>query len=272
MTTLEKLEQTIKYLRSLTQTIPEVGVVLGSGLGAFANEIEKEIVIPFSQIPHFGTVSVVGHSGNLIIGTLRGKKIAALQGRLHYYEGHSMETVIYPTRVLAKLGVKKLILTNSAGGLGDGMKSGDFMIIRDHINFFGVNPLLGPNMSELGPRFPDMSEAYNIEMSEKLHSVFQKKGLSCHQGIYAGVSGPSYETPAEVRYFKFIGCSAVGMSTVPETIAANHLGLKVAALSCITNLAAGLSAHKLTHDEVTDTAKKSEQNFTHILCDFVEIL
>lgn len=266
----ERLQQTVGYLKSQTQIKPEIGIILGSGLGEFVKDIQVEISIPFREIPNFGTVSVEGHSGNLIFGTIAGKRIVALQGRLHFYEGHSMDTVVFPTRIMALLGVQKLILTNSAGGLADGMSSGDFMIIEDHINFFGTNPLMGPNIKELGPRFPDMTEAYDKKMSAILESIFKEKGIRYHKGIYAGVTGPTYETPAEVRFFKFIGCSAVGMSTVPETIAANHLGLRVAALSCITNLAAGLSAHKLAHQEVTDTAKRVEKDFSNVVRTFIE--
>jgi purine-nucleoside phosphorylase len=270
MTLQDRLQQTLSFLKTKTQFKPQVGVVLGSGLGEFVSDIEVEAKIPFHEIPHFGVASVEGHSGNLIFGKVSGKNIVALQGRLHYYEGHSMDTVVYPTRVMALLGIEKLILTNSAGGLGDKMQSGDFMIIEDHINFFGTNPLMGPNIKELGPRFPDMTEAYDRKMNILLEEIFKEKQIRYHKGIYAGVTGPTYETPAEVRFFKFIGCSAVGMSTVPESIAANHLGLRVAALSCITNLAAGLSAHKLTHQEVTDTAKRVEKDFSSVLQTFIQ--
>lgn len=265
----DRLQQTVTFLKSKTKLKPTIGVVLGSGLGAFARDVQVEAAIPFSEIPNFGTVSVEGHSGNLIFGSIAGKNIVALQGRLHYYEGHSMDTVVFPTRVMALLGIHSIVLTNSAGGLGDGMKSGDFMIIEDHINFFGTNPLMGPNMKELGPRFPDMTEAYDKKHIATLEEIFKGKNISYHKGIYAGVTGPTYETPAEVRFFKNIGCSAVGMSTVPETIAANHLGLRVAALSCITNLAAGLAGYKLTHQEVTETAKRVEKDFSSILTEFV---
>ncbi len=268
----ERLKDTVTFLKTQTQTKPHIGIVLGSGLGEFVRDIKVEKTIPFNEIPHFAVASVEGHSGNLIFGTISGKAIVALQGRLHYYEGHSMDSVVFPTRVMALLGVQKLILTNSAGGLGDKMQSGDFMIIEDHINFFGTNPLMGPNMKELGPRFPDMTEAYDKKMRGVLESVFLEKNVQYHKGIYAGVTGPTYETPAEVRFFKFIGCSAVGMSTVPETIAANHLGLRVVALSCITNLAAGLSAHKLTHQEVTETAKRVEKDFSGVLSRFIELI
>lgn len=181
-----------------------------------------------------------------------------------------METVVFPTRTLALLGIESLILTNSAGGFGETMQAGDFMIIEDHINLMGINPLMGPNIKELGPRFPDMTEAYDKKLIEKMEQTFQKQNIRYHKGIYCGVSGPTYETPAEVRYLKLIGGKAVGMSTVPEVIAANHLGLRVAALSCITNLAAGISRQKLSHQEVTDTAKQVEKQFTGFLKEFVQ--
>lgn len=269
MNLIDRLQQTVTFLKSKTKMKPSVGVVLGSGLGTFAKELQVELALPFHDIPNFGTVSVEGHSGNLLFGTIEGKNIVALQGRLHYYEGHSMDTVVFPTRVMALLGIQSIMLTNSAGGLGDKMQPGDFMIIEDHINFFGTNPLMGPNMKELGPRFPDMTEAYDRKHIAILEEIFRSKNIPFHKGIYAGVTGPTYETPAEVRFFKSIGCSAVGMSTVPETIAANHLGLRVAALSCITNLAAGLSGQKLSHQEVTDTAKRVEKDFSTVLKAFI---
>lgn len=266
---IEKIQETVNFLKSRAAFKPEIGVTLGSGLGAFTKEIQVEHIIPFHEIPHFMPPTVEGHQGNLIFGTVGGKKIVALQGRNHYYEGHSMETVVFPTRVMAMLGIQTLILTNSAGGFGDGMQAGDFMIIEDHINLVGNNPLMGPNIKEFGPRFPDMTEAYDRKLVEKLEGIFKKKNIRYHKGVYGGVSGPTYETPAEIRYLKIIGCSAVGMSTVPETIAANHLGLKVAALSCITNLAAGISKNKLTHAEVTETAKRVEQDFSYVIKEFI---
>jgi purine-nucleoside phosphorylase len=206
----------------------------------------------------------------LIFGKVGAQSVVILQGRNHYYEGHSMENVVFPTRTLALLGIESLVVTNSAGGFGETMAAGDFMIIEDHINLMGTNPLMGPNIKELGPRFPDMTEAYDKGLIEKMEQTFQKQSVRYHKGIYCGVSGPTYETPAEVRYLKLIGGKAVGMSTVPEVIAANHLGIRVAALSCITNLASGISRQKLSHQEVTDTAKKVETQFTGFLKEFVQ--
>jgi purine-nucleoside phosphorylase len=266
---IEKLQESVSFIRSRCSTKPRIGVILGSGLGAFVKDLEIESTLSFKDIPHFMPPTVEGHTGNLIFGRVGSNSVVVLQGRNHYYEGHNMETVVFPTRTLALLGIEILILTNSAGGFGDTMQAGDFMIIEDHINLMGTNPLMGPNIKELGPRFPDMTEAYDKQLTTQMEDVLQKQGTRFHKGIYCGVSGPTYETPAEVRYLKMIGGKAVGMSTVPESIAANHLGLRVAALSCITNLAAGISNRKLSHSEVTDTAKKVEMQFTSFLKEFI---
>lgn len=267
---LDKLTETVSFIRSKTALKPKVGVILGSGLGAFVNEVQIDSKLAFQDIPHFNPPTVDGHQGNLILGTVGSQSVAILQGRNHYYEGHTMENVVFPTRTLALLGIEILILTNSAGGFGDTMQAGDLMILEDHINLMGINPLMGPNIKELGPRFPDMTEAYDRKLISQMETILQKHGTRFHKGVYCGVSGPTYETPAEVRYLKMIGGKAVGMSTVPESIAANHLGLRVAALSCITNLAAGISRQKLSHNEVTETAKKVEQKFTLFLKEFIE--
>lgn len=267
--TTQKLQETVQFLRKKTAMKPKIGVILGSGLGSFVSEMKIDISLPFSEIPNFMPTTIVGHQGNLIFGTVGNNQVVALQGRNHFYEGHSMDTVVFPVRVLALLGVENLILTNSAGGTADGMQAGDFMIIDDHLNLVGTNPLVGPNIKEFGPRFPDMSEAYDPKLTNLLESVMKKHSVRYHRGVYAGLSGPTYETPAEVRYLKMIGASAVGMSTVSECIAANHMGVRVAAMSCISNLAAGIAKHKLTHDEVTETGKRVEKQFCTVLKDFV---
>ncbi len=272
MQLLDKLTETVSFIRSQSQIKPKIGIILGSGLGSFVQHVQVDAQIPFQQIPHFVSTSVEGHQGNLILGTLGSLPVVILQGRLHYYEGHSMDTVVYPTRTMAMLGIEVLLLTNSAGGFGETMQAGDFMIIEDHINLMGTNPLMGPNLKQLGPRFPDMTEAYDRKLIEKMESTFNEMKIRYHKGIYCGVTGPTYETPAEVRYLKIIGGKAVGMSTVPEAIAGNHLGLRVAALSCITNLAAGFSRGKLSHQEVTDTAKKVEIQFVDFLKGFISKL
>jgi len=267
---LDKLTDTVSSIRSKSSRKPKVGIILGSGLGGFVQQLQVDAKIPFQEIPHFVPTSVEGHQGNLFLGRMGKHDLVVLQGRLHYYEGHSMDTVVYPTRTMALLGIETLILTNSAGGFGDTMQAGDFMIIEDHINLMGTNPLMGPNLKQLGPRFPDMTEAYDRKYIELMESTFKDMNLRYHKGIYCGVTGPTYETPAEIRYLKMIGGKAVGMSTVPEAIAANHLGLRVAALSCITNLAAGMSRNKLSHEEVTENAKKVEQQFITFLKNFLD--
>ncbi len=269
---LDKLQETTQYIRSKSQLKPRVGIVLGSGLGAFVNYIKVDEEIPYAEIPNFVAPSVEGHSGRLVFGTLHEVPIVVMQGRVHYYEGHTMEQVAYPIRTMAMLGIENLILTNSAGGLDPKMQPGDFMIIEDHINLMGNNPLMGPNIKNLGPRFPDMTEAYDKELTQILSSILEKQSIRHWKGIYCGVSGPTYETPAEVRFLQIIGGKAVGMSTVPESIAANHLGLRVCAVSCITNPAAGIHTTKLTHEEVTEMANSVEQKFSQFLDEFIKSL
>lgn len=269
MTVQEKLQEAVLYIRGRCALRPQLGLVLGSGLGAFVKEIKTDIKIPYDEIPHFAGTSIEGHQGVLHLGTVSGMPIAVLQGRVHYYEGYSMEEVVFPTRVLSMLGINTLMLTNAAGGINPQMNPGDFMILSDHINLMGANPLMGPNLKNLGPRFPDMTEAYDRELVEKMRQVMSEQKMRHHVGIYCGVSGPTYETPAEVRYLRVIGGDAVGMSTVPEAIAANHLGLRVGAISCITNMASGLTKHKLSHDEVTETARAVESQFCTFLVDLI---
>ena len=266
---IQKLTETVNFLKSKVRTKPRIGVILGSGLGHFVQHLQIEAAFPFGEVPNFIPPTVEGHSGNLIFGKIDDIELVILQGRLHYYEGHSMETVVFPSRVMALLGIEILVITNSAGGYGDGMNPGDFMIIEDHINLMGNNPLMGPNIKELGPRFPDMSDVYDPQLISIAERVFRSQKTFFHKGIYVAVTGPTYETPSEIRMMKAIGGKAVGMSTVPEVIAGNHLGLRIAAISCITNLAAGVSQNKLTHSEVTETAKKVEQKFCSFLKEFV---
>lgn len=269
---VNKLQETVDYIRNRTSMKPKAGIVLGSGLGAFVKEVQIECQIPYNDIPNFVPPSVEGHSGNLIFGTILGKPIAILQGRIHVYEGHDMDTVVFPIRTLSLLGIESLLLTNSAGGMGDTMSAGDFMIIEDHINMMGSNPLIGPNIKEFGPRFPDLSEAYDKKLGALMAEIFEKHSIRYHKGVYCGVTGPTYETPAEIRFMKMIGAQAVGMSTVPETIAANHMGLRVGAISCITNLAAGLSNKRLSHDEVTETAARVQKSFNLFLSELLRSL
>lgn len=269
---VESLEASVSYIRSIcppSKLKPRVAIVLGSGLGSFVNNVDIEAAIPYTDIPGFIPPTVEGHSGRMVLGRIQGIPAIVLQGRIHYYEGHPMTTVVHPVRTAALLGCEILVLTNSAGGLEPAMSPGDFMVIDDHINLMGDNPLRGPNIEAFGPRFPDMTEAYDKKLANDMVEILTGLKAKHYRGIYCGVSGPTYETPSEVRYLQQLGGKAVGMSTVPETIAANHLGLRVCALSCITNLAAGLSKNKLSHDEVTETAKKVESLFAQFLVQFI---
>lgn len=266
---LTQLQETASFIRNKCSLKPKIGLVLGSGLGSFVDSISIETSINYDEIPHFAKPSVEGHPGRLVLGTAQGVPLAILQGRVHFYEGHSMAQVVYPIRTLAMLGIEKLVLSNSAGGLDPNMKSGDFMLIDDHINMMGDNPLMGPNIKNLGPRFPDMTEAYDSQLTNLMAEILKQQKINFWRGVYCGVSGPTYETPAEVRFLQMVGGKAVGMSTVPESIAANHLGLRVCAVSCITNPAAGITKSKLTHEEVTQTAKSIEKTFAQFLTAFL---
>lgn len=269
MDVIEKLQETTAYIRNQCDIKPKLGVVLGSGLGAFVKKVNVACSIPYVDLPHFESTTVEGHKGRLILGHVDKTPIAILQGRVHYYEGYSMDSVVYPVRTIAMLGSEVVMLTNSAGGLDPKMSPGDFMVIEDHINMMGINPLMGPNIKNLGPRFPDMTEAYDKKLTQKMRETLDQMKVNHWSGIYCGVSGPTYETPAEVRFLQMMGGKAVGMSTVPESIAANHLGLRVCAVSCITNLAAGLSQHRLTHAEVTERATSVEEKFSTFLKNFL---
>ncbi|MCC6276928.1 MAG: purine-nucleoside phosphorylase [Oligoflexia bacterium] len=266
---VQKLSDTTQFIRSHCSLKPRVGMILGSGLGNFVDSIVPEWSCEYSQIPHFKTTSVEGHTGRLILGKIGDVPVAALQGRLHLYEGYNAQEVVFPTRTLAMLGIQVLLVTNAAGGLNKKMTPGDFMVITDHINLMGDNPLKGKNLEQLGPRFPDMTEAYDRSLANLISSCAKGNKLNVWQGVYVGLPGPTYETPAEVRYLQSIGGDAVGMSTVPEVIAANHLGVRVCGVSCITNLAAGLSSGKLSHNEVTTTAKFVEQKFKHLVTQLI---
>lgn len=268
---LAQLKESVQYINDFYKHRPRIAITLGSGLSGFAKALTVAATIPYKDIPHFSPSTVEGHPGNLILGHVGNVPVAVLQGRIHYYEGHSMERVVYPTRVVAQLGIEKLILTNAAGGLDMNMQAGDLMIIRDHINLTGTNPLIGPNVSALGLRFPDMSAAYDHEMIEQASIVLKKHNVRHSIGVYCGVSGPTYETAAEVKYLQHIGGHAVGMSTVPETIAAKHLGLRVFGISCISNMATGLSTRggSITHEEVNVTAARVETAFTAFLSEFI---
>ena len=269
---LQKLNSSLQYIKSKTSLSPQVGVILGSGLGHFVNQIDVDVEIPYEEIPGFIPPTVEGHGGKLVIGKIGSLVIAALQGRVHYYEGHSPQEVVHPTRVLGLWGIKTLIVTNAAGGLSKDLSPGSFVVLKDHINLTGYNPLCGPNENKLGTRFPDMSEPYNKVLSEKLLLLLKKKNIPHTKGVYCGVQGPCYETSAEVKYLGQIGGTCVGMSTVPEVIAANHMGLKVVGISCVTNLGTGLSDKPLHHDEVKEVAQRVETQFSDFLKDFIASL
>ncbi len=254
-------------------TGPVVGCVLGSGLGFVGENLLSEhdaLAIPYHEIPSFPTSSVTGHKGQLVIGKKNGVNWVIMQGRVHYYEGYPAAAVAFPIRVLIALGVEKLVLTNSSGGFGDGFKAGDLMIIEDHLNLTGNHPLVGPNDDRFGSRFPDMTDAYSSELRTLAEGAARKLEIPIKKGVYVGVSGPTYETPAEIRMFKLLGGSAVGMSTVYETIAAAHHQIPCLGLSCITNLASGISPHKLTHEEVKENAALSAERFGKLLYEVVD--
>ena len=253
---LKKLYEAKKHIQNLCSDFPDLVITLGSGLSDLSESLDIELTLPYKDIPNFPISTVEGHKGNLIVGSYSGKRVALLQGRVHYYEGYTPAEVVFPTRLVKMLGAKQLVVTNASGSLNPDWAPGEVMLINDHINFTGYNPLLGPNLSELGPRFNDMSEPYNKDLSGKLKQSCIEAGLDPHEGVYIGVSGPSYETPAEIKAFQTMGASAVGMSTVPEVIAANHCGLKVAGLACLTNFASGISPHPLSHEEVQEYSLK----------------
>jgi purine-nucleoside phosphorylase len=259
------IKDSVDFVRSQCRLQPVLGLVLGSGLGAYADTFQNRTAIPFANLPHFPSSTVLGHSGNLIIGEAEGVPAVALQGRVHLYEGYSVAEVAFPARVLGALGIRQLIVTNAAGGINTAFRPGDLMLITDHINLMGTNPLMGPNMEELGPRFPDMSEAYDVAMRGVAREAAGQKGIFLREGVYIGLSGPSYETPAEIRMFRTLGADAVGMSTVPEVIVANHMGIRVLGISCITNMAAGILPQKLTHQEVMDTTERVRETFQSLL-------
>jgi purine-nucleoside phosphorylase len=269
----ERIEEAAARVRALCgPALPEIAIVLGSGLGDFADTLQESVVTPYTALPHWATSGVVGHAGRLVVGNVQGRRIAALAGRVHFYEGHDMATVVFATRVMGRLGVKQMILTNAAGGINTGFARGALMIIDDHINMMGSNPLMGPNDERMGVRFPDMSEVYSRRLRQVADDAARARGIAVTHGVYVAVHGPSYETPAEIRSFRTIGADAVGMSTVPEAIAARHVGMEVLGISCITNMAAGVLPQPLVHDEVMETARRVRGSFISLLEGIVERL
>lgn len=263
------MNQAINFIQSKTTIKPEIGIILGSGLGDFAETIENPTRIPYGDIPGFKESTVQGHSGELIIGTLKGKNIVAMKGRIHFYEGFDIQDVVYPVKILCGLGIDKLIVTNAAGGVNRSFKPGTLMLINDHINFNGTNPLIGPN-DPVGDRFPDMSYAYDRTLLDKVKNIAKDLNVAYETGVYMYMTGPSYETPAEVRMAGILGADAVGMSTVPEVIIARHRGVKVIGISCITNMAAGILDQPLDHEEVIRISAEVSGEFKKLVTGIVE--
>lgn len=260
-----RLAESVAAIRGLTDLRPEVILTLGSGLGELGDEVEEKVVIPYGAIPHFLVSKVEGHAGNLVLGRLEGKKVAVMQGRFHFYEGHPIERLVYPLRTARALGAKTFFVTNAAGGANPDYRPGDLMLIKDHINLLGANPLHGENPATLGPRFFDMTYAYTPRLRELARSAAAKEGIALREGVYCATLGPSYETPAEVRMARIMGADAVGMSTVPEVIAAAHLGMETLGISCITNMAAGILPEALSHQEVIETSTRVKDVFKRLL-------
>ena len=266
------MENTINFINEKTDDfVPEIGIILGSGLGEFADEY-CEYSIPYAEIPGFIKSNDAGHKGRLVFSEIEGKKVVMMQGRNHYYEGHSMAEITYPVKVMKKLGVKTLILTNAAGSVNESFRPADLMIITDHINFMGTNPLIGPNDNTLGERFPDMSEIYKKDLVKLAEKCAEKLCIDIQKGIYFASSGPSYETPAEINMARIIGADAVGMSTVPEAIVANYCGMNVLGISCISNPASGISDVKLSHAEVIETTDKAKNRFKSLVLEILKAL
>lgn len=261
----EQVHSAAERIRSKSEALPPTAVVLGSGLGGFSSSVDRATSITYSEIPYWPASNVIGHEGRLVLGEVAGRRIAALSGRAHFYEGHDLRTVTFAIRVLGVLGVKTLILTNAAGGINSRFSPGDLMVIDDHINLLGGNPLTGPNDERFGVRFPDLTHVYSPRLRRLADQAAAAQGLTLRHGVYAACHGPSYETPAEVRYLRIIGADAVGMSTVPEAIVARHMGIDVLGISCITNFAAGVLPQPLNHDEVLETAKRVRETFIRLL-------
>lgn len=262
---LKKINESIQSIREYTNIKPEISIILGTGLGRLAEDIENAIVIPYDKIKNFPISTVYGHSGNLVLGKLEDKMVVAMQGRFHYYEGYSMQEVTFPVRVMKELGADIIIISNAAGGMNRYFQRGDLMLIYDHINLMGDNPLIGPNEEKLGPRFPDMSQAYDQELILLAENIALAEGIKLHKGVYAGLTGPMLETPAEYRMLIKLGADAVGMSTIPEVIVANHMGMRVLGISCITDLAIDGVVEKVRFQEILEAAARSEPIMTKIV-------
>jgi purine-nucleoside phosphorylase len=271
-TVFEKATAAAEFVGRRTELRPKIAIVLGSGLGAFAEQLEGATAISFGEIPHFPQSTVPGHSGKLVIGKVAGVPVAVMQGRVHAYEGYSSEEVTFPVRVLGRMGVKTLVLTNAAGGINEGLKQGQLVLIADHINLSGRNPVAGLNDERLGPRFFDMSEAYSERLRGLAHEAARAMEFRLDEGVYLSVLGPSFETPAEIRAFRTMGADLVGMSTVQETIVARHMGIEVLGISCVTNMAAGIQKEPLSHEEVMETGRAVEKQLAGLLTRLVPMI
>ncbi|WP_019536690.1 purine-nucleoside phosphorylase [Paenibacillus ginsengihumi] len=265
MDVLNNIREAASFIRGKIDGEPEIGLILGSGLGIIAELVENPVVIAYENIPHFPVSTVEGHAGELVVGTVAGRRVILMKGRFHLYEGYPVEVVSFPVRVMKELGVKKLVVTNAAGGINTSYEVGDLMLIKDHINFTFRNPLIGPNLDELGPRFPDMSEAYSKRLRQIAREVAESQGVKLQEGVYIGLLGPSYETPAEIRMMRTLGADAVGMSTVSEVIVARHAGIEVLGFSCISNMASGILDQPLSHEEVMETTEREKQKFLRLI-------
>jgi purine-nucleoside phosphorylase len=260
-----RAEHAARTIRARIKEEPHIAIVLGSGLGDFAEEFQNAVAIPYAEIPGFAASTAQGHAGRLVVGTVDNVPVAAMQGRVHFYEGYSLEEVTFPVRTFRLLGIKTLILTNAAGGVDVQLSQGALMLINDHLNLMGANPLRGPNDDRFGPRFPDMTEVYSRELQELAVAEARAIGVDLRRGIYAGLAGPSYETPAEIHMLRGFGADAVGMSTVPEAIVARHMSMQVLGISCITNMAAGISDQPINHDEVLEIGRRVRDTFARLL-------
>ncbi|MFC5448009.1 purine-nucleoside phosphorylase [Paenibacillus aestuarii] len=269
---IQKIQEAAAYIRKETGTQPQIGLILGSGLGVLADLIENPVVVDYAHIPHFPVSTVEGHAGELVVGTIQGKQVLVMKGRFHAYEGYGAETVSFPVRVMKELGVQTLIVTNAAGGINTSFKVGDLMVISDHLNLTFRNPLIGPNDSALGVRFPDMSEAYSKRLRKLAHEVAASQDFQLQEGVYVGLLGPNYETPAEIRMLRTLGGDSVGMSTVPEVIVARHAGIEVLGFSCISNMAAGILDQPLSHDEVMETTEQVKPKFLKLVLGIIAAL
>jgi purine-nucleoside phosphorylase len=270
MDRLSMINEATTYIQKQTGLVPEIGLILGSGLGDLAEEIENPTKISYGDIPHFPVSTVEGHAGQLVIGTLQGRPVVAMQGRFHYYEGYPIQEVVFPVYVMKQMGIKLLFVSNACGGMNRDFSAGDLMIITDHINFTGDNPLIGANYKELGPRFPDMSQAYTPHLVSFVEKTAQDLGIKVQKGVYGGISGPTYMTPAELMMLARLGADTVGMSTVPEVIVASHTGLKVIGISCITDMAIGEELEPLTHEQVVKVANQTKPKFIGLVKEIVE--